>query len=52
MPSTTPGTRPPGHLPAALLGSVILGACYFVLFLLGKGFGSGDVKLASSSGLS
>ncbi|MFJ9752622.1 prepilin peptidase [Streptomyces chartreusis] len=30
----------------ALLGSVILGVCYVVLFLLSKGFGFGDVKLA------
>lgn len=30
----------------ALLGSLVLGVCYFVLFLLSEGFGFGDVKLA------
>ncbi|GAA3077518.1 prepilin peptidase [Streptomyces glomeratus] len=35
-----------GSWTSALLGSLILGACYFVLFLLSKGFGFGDVKLA------
>ncbi|MGM9470258.1 prepilin peptidase [Streptomyces murinus] len=35
-----------GSWTAALLGSLILGACHFVLFLTSKGFGFGDVKLA------
>ncbi|WP_454314506.1 prepilin peptidase [Streptomyces phaeoluteigriseus] len=35
-----------GSWTSALLGSLILGACYFVLFLISKGFGFGDVKLA------
>ncbi|MFF0094682.1 prepilin peptidase [Streptomyces canus] len=35
-----------GSWASALLGSLILGACYFVFFLLSKGFGFGDVKLA------
>ncbi|MFI9587806.1 prepilin peptidase [Streptomyces sp. NPDC052236] len=35
-----------GSWTSALLGSLILGACYFALFLLSKGFGFGDVKLA------
>ncbi|MER6739141.1 prepilin peptidase [Streptomyces puniciscabiei] len=35
-----------GSWTSALLGSLILGGCYFVLFLLSKGFGFGDVKLA------
>nr|WP_020123787.1 prepilin peptidase [Streptomyces canus] len=35
-----------GSWTSAVLGSLIVGACYFVLFLLGKGFGFGDVKLA------
>ncbi|MGW4874367.1 prepilin peptidase [Streptomyces chartreusis] len=39
-----PGSR--GTWTSALLGSVILGACYFVVFLFSKGFGFGDVKLA------
>lgn len=39
-----------GSWTAALLGSVTLGACYFVLFLLSKGFGFGDVKLALALG--
>jgi len=35
-----------GSWTSAMFGSLILGACYFVLFLLSKGFGFGDVKLA------
>ncbi|MGW2649995.1 prepilin peptidase [Streptomyces sp. NPDC001393] len=35
-----------GSWTSALLGSLILAACYFVLFLISKGFGFGDVKLA------
>ncbi|WP_327731321.1 A24 family peptidase [Streptomyces sp. NBC_00487] len=35
-----------GSWTSALFGSLILGACYFVLFLISKGFGFGDVKLA------
>ncbi|MFE4582478.1 prepilin peptidase [Streptomyces chartreusis] len=35
-----------GSWTSALLGSLILCACYFVLFLLSRGFGFGDVKLA------
>ncbi|GAB1331668.1 prepilin peptidase [Streptomyces sennicomposti] len=35
-----------GSWTSALLGSPILAACYFVLFLISKGFGFGDVKLA------
>ncbi|MFD0007177.1 prepilin peptidase [Streptomyces sp. NPDC127178] len=35
-----------GSWTSALLGSLLLGACFFVLFLLSKGFGFGDVKLA------
>lgn len=35
-----------GSWTSALLGSLVLGACYFALFLLSKGFGFGDVKLA------
>ncbi|MDQ0578250.1 prepilin peptidase [Streptomyces rishiriensis] len=35
-----------GSWTSALLGSLIVGACYLVLFLLSKGFGFGDVKLA------
>jgi leader peptidase (prepilin peptidase)/N-methyltransferase len=35
-----------GSWTSALLCSLILSACYFVLFLLSKGFGFGDVKLA------
>ncbi|MEU5281162.1 A24 family peptidase [Streptomyces asoensis] len=38
--------RASGSWPSAVLGSLILGACYFVLFLISKGFGFGDVKLA------
>lgn len=34
-----------GNWTSVMLGSLILGACYFVLFLLSKGFGFGDVKL-------
>ncbi|UFR07175.1 A24 family peptidase [Streptomyces sp. Go40/10] len=39
-----PGTD--GSWTSALLGSLILGAGYFGLFLISKGFGFGDVKLA------
>ncbi|WP_180686627.1 prepilin peptidase [Streptomyces gossypiisoli] len=39
-----------GSWTSALLGSVILGACYFVLFLISTGFGFGDVKLALALG--
>ncbi|NUK23695.1 prepilin peptidase [Streptomyces lunaelactis] len=35
-----------GSWTSALLGSLILGAGYFVLFVISKGFGFGDVKLA------
>ncbi|WP_432154813.1 prepilin peptidase [Streptomyces tricolor] len=35
-----------GSWTSALLGSLVLAACYFVLFLISKGFGFGDVKLA------
>ncbi|WP_372448765.1 prepilin peptidase [Streptomyces musisoli] len=35
-----------GNWTSALLSSLILGVCYFVLFLISKGFGFGDVKLA------
>jgi leader peptidase (prepilin peptidase)/N-methyltransferase len=35
-----------GSWTSALLGSLILGAGYFALFLISKGFGFGDVKLA------
>lgn len=35
-----------GSWTSALLGALILGACYFALFLISKGFGFGDVKLA------
>ncbi|GAA3078210.1 prepilin peptidase [Streptomyces glomeratus] len=35
-----------GSWTPALLGPLILGACYLVLFLITKGFGFGDVKLA------
>jgi leader peptidase (prepilin peptidase)/N-methyltransferase len=35
-----------GSWTSALLGSLILGACYFALFLISQGFGFGDVKLA------
>lgn len=35
-----------GSWTSALFCSLILSACYFVLFLLSKGFGFGDVKLA------
>ncbi len=41
-----------GSWTSALLGSLILCACYFVLFLLSRGFGFGDVKLALVLGLS
>lgn len=39
-----------GSWTSALLGSLLLGACYFVLFLLSRGFGFGDVKLALTLG--
>ncbi|MFI1169534.1 prepilin peptidase [Streptomyces sp. NPDC020801] len=35
-----------GSWTSTLLGSLILGTCYFALFLISKGFGFGDVKLA------
>ncbi|MFF7357375.1 prepilin peptidase [Streptomyces filipinensis] len=35
-----------GSWTSALLGSLVLGVCYFALFLMSKGFGFGDVKLA------
>ncbi|MFJ9752834.1 prepilin peptidase [Streptomyces chartreusis] len=35
-----------GSWMSALFGSLVLGACYFVLFLLSRGLGFGDVKLA------
>ncbi|GGX58634.1 hypothetical protein GCM10010321_89330 [Streptomyces chartreusis] len=35
-----------GSWTSALLGSLLLAACYFVLFLISRGFGFGDVKLA------
>ncbi|MER6076568.1 A24 family peptidase [Streptomyces sp. NPDC001817] len=35
-----------GSWTSALLGSLVLGAGYFVLFLISRGFGFGDVKLA------
>ncbi|MFF2641340.1 prepilin peptidase [Streptomyces niveus] len=41
-----------GSWPAALLGGLALGACYFVLFLINpNGMGFGDVKLALSLGV-
>jgi leader peptidase (prepilin peptidase)/N-methyltransferase len=39
-----------GSWTSALLGSLLLGACYFVLFLISRGFGFGDVKLALTLG--
>ena len=40
-----------GSLETALLGSLTLGTCYFVLFLINpSGFGFGDVKLAPALG--
>ncbi|MFJ2439291.1 prepilin peptidase [Streptomyces sp. NPDC087658] len=40
-----------GSYPGALLGGVVLGLCYFVLFLINpNGMGFGDVKLALSLG--
>ncbi|MEV6840030.1 A24 family peptidase [Streptomyces sp. NPDC051133] len=40
-----------GSWRTALLGSLTLGACYFVLFLINpRGFGFGDVKLAPALG--
>ncbi|MFJ2008444.1 prepilin peptidase [Streptomyces chartreusis] len=35
-----------GSWSSAVLGSLVLGVCSFVLFLLSKGFRFGDVKLA------
>ncbi|MGW4544077.1 prepilin peptidase [Streptomyces chartreusis] len=35
-----------GSWTSALLGSLLLGACFFALFLITKGLGFGDVKLA------
>ncbi|WP_432199106.1 prepilin peptidase [Streptomyces sp. bgisy027] len=35
-----------GSWRSAVLGSFVLGACFFVFFLLSRGFGFGDVKLA------
>lgn len=41
-----------GSWPTALLGGLVLGACYFVLFLINpNGMGFGDVKLALSLGV-
>ncbi|MFE4534189.1 prepilin peptidase [Streptomyces scopuliridis] len=46
------GTGPGGSWPTALLGGLVLGACYFVLFLINpNGLGFGDVKLALSLGV-
>ncbi|KUN57808.1 hypothetical protein AQJ46_45630 [Streptomyces canus] len=40
-----------GNWRTALIGSLTLGACYFVLFLINpRGFGFGDVKLAPALG--
>ncbi|WNZ06230.1 A24 family peptidase [Streptomyces sp. 11x1] len=39
-----------GSWTPALLGSLLLGACFLVLFLISKGFGFGDVKLALALG--
>ncbi|MGW4757514.1 prepilin peptidase [Streptomyces chartreusis] len=39
-----------GSWTSALLGSLVLGTCYFALFFLSKGFGFGDVKLAFALG--
>ncbi|MFL5997634.1 MAG: prepilin peptidase [Streptomyces sp.] len=40
-----------GNWRTALLGSLTLGTCYFVLFLINpRGFGFGDVKLAPALG--
>ncbi|MGW1395679.1 prepilin peptidase [Streptomyces nigra] len=35
-----------GSWTSALLGSLLLGACFFLFFLVGGGLGLGDVKLA------
>lgn len=35
-----------GSWTSALLGSLVLGDCYFPLLLISRGFGFGDVKLA------
>lgn len=41
-----------GSWPTALLGGLVLGACYFVLFFINpNGMGFGDVKLALSLGV-
>lgn len=41
-----------GSWSTALLGGLVLGACYFVLFLINpNGMGFGDVKLALSLGV-
>ncbi|MDX3851661.1 A24 family peptidase [Streptomyces sp. AK02-01A] len=41
-----------GSWPTALLGGVVLGACYFALFVINpRGMGFGDVKLALSLGV-
>ncbi|MFD5034189.1 prepilin peptidase [Streptomyces sp. NPDC058405] len=41
-----------GSWPTALLGGLVLGGCYFVLFLINpNGMGFGDVKLALSLGV-
>ncbi|MGW2508168.1 prepilin peptidase [Streptomyces scopuliridis] len=46
------GTGPGGSWPTALLGGLVLGACYFALFLINpNGLGFGDVKLALSLGV-
>ncbi|MFE4370157.1 prepilin peptidase [Streptomyces sp. NPDC056835] len=46
------GTGPGGSWPTALLGGLVLGVCYFVLFLINpNGLGFGDVKLALSLGV-
>ncbi|WP_405490032.1 prepilin peptidase [Streptomyces sp. NBC_00096] len=40
-----------GSWPRALLGGLVLGACYFLLFLINpRGMGFGDVKLALAVG--
>ncbi|MFJ7073430.1 prepilin peptidase [Streptomyces sp. NPDC098781] len=46
--SVVPGAG--GSWTSALLGSLLLGACYLMLFLISHGFGFGDVKLALSLG--
>ncbi|MFJ1915034.1 prepilin peptidase [Streptomyces sp. NPDC088147] len=45
-------TGPGGSWGTALLGGLVLGVCYFVLFLINpNGMGFGDVKLALSLGV-